>query len=78
MTLAAGAITDATITMPTEATGAPSTALQILLWVAGMLGLRKVVKDSTTIKQYMADSSTVKTSSTWTTVSTTDTIQKAS
>lgn len=72
-----GAITDAKITMPAEAVGAPSTALQTLLWIAGCFGLRKVVKDPTTIKQYMADSTTLKTSSTYTSAAGTDTIDRA-
>lgn len=80
MTLADGAITDAKITLPTEATGTPSTFLQLVMWIAGMLGWRKVIKDSSagTIVQYMSDGGTVKTTSTFTTVSTTDTLNKAS
>jgi hypothetical protein len=80
MTLSNGAITDATITLPTEATGTPSTFLQLVMWLAGMFGWRKVVKDSTggTIKEYMADGSTVKTTSTYTSTGTVDTINKAS
>ncbi len=38
-----GAITDAKITLPTEATGTPSTLMQLVMWLAGMLGWRKVV-----------------------------------
>lgn len=80
MTLADGAITDAKITLPSEATGTPSTALQLIMWIAGMLGWRKVVKDSDagTIIQYMSNGSTTKTTSTYTSASGVDTINKAS
>ncbi len=75
-----GAITDAKFTLPTEATGTPSTFLQLIMWIAGMLGWRKVIKDSGggTIVEYMADGTTVKTTSTYTSSGGVDTINKAS
>jgi hypothetical protein len=79
MTLADGAITDAKVTLPAEATGTPSTALQLLMWIAGMLGWRRVRKDSGagTIVQYMANGSTVKTTSDYTSSGGVDDLGKA-
>ena len=80
VTPANGAITDEKFTLPTEATGTPSTFLQLVMWIAGMLGWRKVVKDSGvgTIVQYMDDGTTVKTTSTFTSTVTVDTLNEAS
>lgn len=80
MTLADGSITDATITLPTEATGTPSTFLQLMMWLAGCFGWRKFVKDSNTntMTQYMSNGTTVKTTSTYTSAAGIDTINKAS
>ena len=74
-----GSITDAKFTLPTEATGTPSTFLQLVMWIAGMLGWRKVIKDSGvgTIVQYMDDGTTVKTTSTFTSTVTVDTLNEA-
>ncbi len=78
--IANNAITDAKIALPTEATGTPSSILQMIMWIAGMLGWRKVIKDSNanTIVEYMSDGTTVKTTSTYTSSGGTDTINKAS
>lgn len=74
-----GAYTDAKFTLPTEATGTPSTLLQLIMWIAGMLGWRKVEKDSNTgeVTQFMANGSTVKTVSTYTSAVGVDTLNKA-
>jgi len=76
-TLAAGAITEATITLPAEGAGTPTGALGLIQWIAGMFGWRKVVKDGTAITQYLADGTTPKTASTYTSLAGTDTINKA-
>lgn len=80
MTLANGAITDATITLPAETTGTPSTFLQLVMWLAGCFGWRKFVKDTNTNKltQYMANGTTIKTESTFSSAAGIDTINKAS
>lgn len=78
--VADGAFTDAKFALPAEATGTPSTLLQLVMWLAGQLGWRKIKKDADagTLTQYMADGTTVKTTSTFTTVGNVDTVNKAS
>lgn len=78
-TLQDGAITEATITPPTEVVGSPTGILQLIMWVAGCFGWRRFKKDSgaSTLTQYMADGTTVKTTSTYTSSGGVDTINKA-
>lgn len=77
--IANGAITDAKFTLPDELAGSPTGFMGLVMWVAGMFGWRKVVKDSGagTIVLYQSDNTTPKTTSAYTSSGGVDTINKA-
>jgi hypothetical protein len=61
--------------IPSTLTAAPTTFPQWIVWIAHRLGMRKVIKDATTIKVYADNNTTVITTNAFTSVSGVDTIQ---
>jgi hypothetical protein len=71
MTLAAGAIGDASFTTPAES-GPPTGVVGMLVWLAQRLGLRRVRKTATAIEVYTSGGVTVRTSNAYTVSGTTE------
>lgn len=79
MTLASGAISDATFTVPSEGTSPPSGTVGKIHWSAGRLGLRRVVRDilNGVIKVYQSNGTTVQSSNAYSADDSTEDIAKA-
>lgn len=77
--VSAGAITGASFVAPSDGTGQASNVLEMILWLYERF-YGKVVKDSgaDTIRTFHADGSTVRTTQTFSTTVTTDTVNAAS
>jgi hypothetical protein len=72
MTLAGGAITDATFTVPAEAAGSPAGFMARLMWLCARLGLRRVRRTPAAVETYLADGATVATTQAYTSGTTDD------